>query len=269
MHVTDWFKRDMPAPTLRQIMRVAMPAEHGGWSFLVEPIALGILVAPRLISLVIAGFYLSAFFLYQPLRPLWADISKARVTPRGHTALYAVMFFGGVALVCLVVMLMTEWRVIIPLMIFAVLGATQFIWSARAGQRTLLREFIAAAAVATSVMAMAVAANTSYVFVGLLWLIMLSRAASTLFHIRQFLYFQRGKPHYRAVDIGLHCLGALVALALFWQNGARLGIPFCWLAFRVILGWWLMPKDIAPKWVGISEAVVGGVFLILAFIGLP
>jgi len=118
-------------------------------------------------------------------------------------------------------------------------------------------------------MAMAVAANTSYVFVGLLWLIMLSRAASTLFHIRQFLYFQRGKPYYRAVDIGLHCLGALVALALFWQNGARLGIPFCWLAFRVILGWWLMPKDIAPKWVGISEAVVGGVFLILTFIGLP
>ncbi len=65
-----------------RLRSVALPVEHGGWGLLLEPIALGLLVAPSL-----AGFCLSvaaagAFLARHPLKLVMADRQRRRRLPR-------------------------------------------------------------------------------------------------------------------------------------------------------------------------------------------
>jgi len=43
------------------IRAVALPAEHGGWALIIEPIALGLLVAPSITGLFIGAEALASF----------------------------------------------------------------------------------------------------------------------------------------------------------------------------------------------------------------
>src|SRR5947209_5867668 len=47
---------------------VALPVEHGGWGFSLEPVALGLLVAPSLLGLFLSVTTLAAFLARHPLK---------------------------------------------------------------------------------------------------------------------------------------------------------------------------------------------------------
>src|SRR6185369_11658571 len=69
-----------PARKGMRIKTIALPAEHGGWGFLLEPIVLGLLLAPS-----VAGFYLAliavaTFLARQPLTLL--VLNRNRPSPR-------------------------------------------------------------------------------------------------------------------------------------------------------------------------------------------
>ncbi|MCU0465293.1 MAG: YwiC-like family protein [Anaerolineae bacterium] len=61
---------------------VALPSEHGGWSFLLEPLVLGLLVAGSPMGWVLAGAALCAFLAHQPLKIVLKDRLKGRRPPR-------------------------------------------------------------------------------------------------------------------------------------------------------------------------------------------
>lgn len=50
------------------IKTVAIPAEHGGWGFLCEPLILGLLIAPSLAGIGIVLMMAAAFLLHQPFK---------------------------------------------------------------------------------------------------------------------------------------------------------------------------------------------------------
>jgi hypothetical protein len=52
---------------------IALPTEHGGWSFLAEPIVLGLLVAPTWKGFVLGLAIVSLFLLHQPLKIAMKD----------------------------------------------------------------------------------------------------------------------------------------------------------------------------------------------------
>ncbi|GIW24085.1 MAG: hypothetical protein KatS3mg069_0352 [Meiothermus sp.] len=56
---------------------VALPNEHGGWGFTLEPILLGLLVAPSWAGLGLGVFALAAFFTRHPLKLWLADLSAS------------------------------------------------------------------------------------------------------------------------------------------------------------------------------------------------
>src|SRR5215471_19093390 len=67
-----------------RIKTIALPAEHGGWGLLFEPIAVGLLLAPS-----VAGFYLalSAVGFFLARHPLTLVVmSRRRPSPRSVLA---------------------------------------------------------------------------------------------------------------------------------------------------------------------------------------
>ena len=60
------------------VRSVALPSEHGGWSFLLEPIALGLAVAPSLAGLLLGVAVTGAFLTHQPLKTAVKDWRAGR-----------------------------------------------------------------------------------------------------------------------------------------------------------------------------------------------
>jgi hypothetical protein len=57
---------------------VALPPEHGGWGFVLEPLILGLAVAPSAAGAALAFFALGAFLARHPLKLLLNDVSRGR-----------------------------------------------------------------------------------------------------------------------------------------------------------------------------------------------
>jgi len=68
------------------IRAVALPAEHGGWALIVEPIALGLLVAPSLTGLFIGAGALASFLVRHPLKLAVGDRRKKHILKRTSLA---------------------------------------------------------------------------------------------------------------------------------------------------------------------------------------
>jgi hypothetical protein len=69
-------------PLSRTIRSVALPSEHGGWGFLIEPIVLGLLVAGSVNGLLLALAALGAFLVHQPVKVAIKDRLKGQRPPR-------------------------------------------------------------------------------------------------------------------------------------------------------------------------------------------
>ena len=65
---------------------VAMPAQHGGWSFALEPVLVGLLVAPTAGGLLLGVAAFMVFLLDQPLRVAVKDRRKGKYYARTRLA---------------------------------------------------------------------------------------------------------------------------------------------------------------------------------------
>jgi len=72
---------------------VALPVEHGGWGFLLEPLVVGLGVAPARSSLLLGVAACAAFLLRHPLRIVLSEslaekgIAPARASARARPAI--------------------------------------------------------------------------------------------------------------------------------------------------------------------------------------
>jgi len=75
---------------------VALPTEHGGWGLTLEPVLLGLLVAPSLPGAGVAAAAVAVFLVRRPLRLLAEDLRRGRRLPR--TALAVGVVAAGAAI---------------------------------------------------------------------------------------------------------------------------------------------------------------------------
>src|SRR5262245_1077361 len=85
--------RPPPAPQARPIWRaVAIPSEHGGWGLTLEPIVLGLLIAPSGAGLLLGLAAMVAFVARTPLKTVLVDRHRKRWLPRTTVAARIVAF---------------------------------------------------------------------------------------------------------------------------------------------------------------------------------
>src|SRR5437764_8878495 len=125
-----------------RLKTVALPVEHGGWGLSLEPVALGLLVAPSLPGLFLAFATVGAFLTRHPLKIVVADRRRGRRFPRTPVAeRFALLYACGAALGLLAaIKTAVGGEFLLPLALSAPLVSVQLIYDAKGRSRELLPE---------------------------------------------------------------------------------------------------------------------------------
>ena len=252
------------------VRSVALPIEHGGWSFLAEPLVLGLLVAPSAAGFAIAVATSAGFLIRHPGRMFWKNRQRLAVSPRYGLAGKFAAGYGVVA----VAGLATAWALagIRPLVPFIIAGPFFLLFAAydvRHEARLLLPELLAPTAVAVSAPAIALAGGWSWQAAGVLWVLLALRSIPTVLYVRARLRLERGKPHDAAASNTAHGAALLAGSGLAgvgmapWLSVVGLGV----LLFRAVAGLSRYHRPAAPKVIGFSEIAYGTLFVLLTAAG--
>jgi hypothetical protein len=191
------------------LLPLALPFEHGAWGFLLEPIVLGLLVAPSRGGVLIAVAIVAAFLVRHPLRLAIGDRMRGRTYRRTRVcALFAFGFAATAAASLVSAVFVSGTPPLLPLLGAMPLLAANFIFEVRHHGRWLAVELMGAVAAGAAASAIALAARQPLAVALTLWLLMAARAIPSILYVRASL--GRGS---RAVMLVAHAVAAIVALA--------------------------------------------------------
>ncbi|MEN9938565.1 MAG: hypothetical protein RLZZ387_5144 [Chloroflexota bacterium] len=258
-----------PAP-LARIRPVALPTEHGGWGFLVEPIILGLLLAPSAAGALLGTAAIGVFLLRHPLELALTDWQKGKRFPR--TAL-AERFAALYALVALIGFLGAVATAQAPFWAALALGAplalVQLSYDLRKQKRALVPELAGAGALAASAPAILLAAGWELAPALAVWAVLAARAWPAILYVRARIRRLRGAPSDSRPAIAAHVAALLAVCGLVYAGLApwAAALALAGMLGRALYG--LSPRRpaVAPKVIGFTELGLGALTVALAAAG--
>lgn len=219
-----------PAVSFRS---VALPAEHGGWAFLIEPMLLGLLLAPSWAGLALCFAAACAFLLHQPLKVVISDRRKGRVYARTRLAQRFALAYAGVGAAAFALAILSArgpfWLPVLASLPFA---GIQLAAETRGGSRSLTAELTGAVALAGTAPAVLLAAGQPFAPALAAWLLLVLRAVSSIVYVRARLRQIHGKPAHIDAVVAVHIACVLVS-GLLWLG--EITNPFTLLAIGLLL----------------------------------
>ena len=214
-----------------RLRTVALPNEHGGWGLSLEPVALGLVLAPSATSLCLAVATVAAFLARHPLKIAAADRRRKRRFPRTAAAERFAALYGLAAAASFAasLALAPSNSFLLPLLFAAPRTAVQLIYDFTGRSRALLPELCGATALAAVAAAGALADNWPLAPALGLWAVLAARVAPTILYVRARLLRLHGKPAAAAPVLVAHGAAASAVLAL-----ARADVV-PWLAFAALV----------------------------------
>jgi len=249
---------------------IAMPASHGGWGFWLEPVLLGLLVAPSWAGLGLAVAALGAFLAQQPLKLALTDRRKRRRYPRSVWAERLALVYGALAGTGLGAAIIGAaapfW---LPLLLAAPLALTQLYFDARNRGRELIPEVNGAGALGAVSAAIALAAGWPLVGALALWAILLARAFGSIGYVRARLRQERGQPVNKKAVWAAHIAGiaAVATLAAAGLAPWPAALAMLILLGRAVAGLSAQRRVAAAKIIGFQELGYGLVTVLLTAAG--
>ncbi|MFN6962183.1 MAG: YwiC-like family protein [Pyrinomonadaceae bacterium] len=242
------------------VKSIVLPIEHGSWGFLLEPIALGLILAPSLPAVFITITVVGAFLTRQPLKFLIADLRQGRRLPRTEIAQRYGLIFAGVAALGLVGTLLTApLASLVPLAAAVPLAGYVMLQDAARQSRELVPEILAAVALSASTAAIVAAGGGSWPIALSMWGIMLARLVPSIVYVRSRLRLEKGKEFSRLPSIVLHVAAAAAAAGFFaYGTGPFLTVAMMALLLgRSIVGLSPIRVPAKAKQIGIEEVAYG------------
>lgn len=244
----------------REGIKLALPKEHGSWSLALEPVVLGLLVAPTAAGAALALAAVSGFFLRRPLKMFSCEKNYERwMTARASVFILSAIAVLGLSLAAK----MGGWERLWPLLP-AVLAGLIFVWcDSRNETRKGAVEAAGAVAFGLLPAAFGTLAGWSGPAALALAAVMLMRSVPTVLTVRTNLRIKKGKtvsvlPALLAVGVGLVLIAWLASLRLAPWTAVFFAVIFAARAF------WLLcwrPR-LAARTIGIVEATLGGLMLL-------
>lgn len=250
---------------------IALPPEHGGWGFLLEPVALGLLVAPSWTGFFWGVAALGAFLMQHPLKLAYTDRRRGRRYVRTVAAERVLFAYLALALAGLLPALaLGGLTPLIPLLLAAPLALVQVINLLSNRGRELARELAGALTLAALVAAIALAGGAAYQTALGLWAVLAARDVPSIVYVRERLRLEKGKPAARGAVLALNAL-ALAAIALLaalgwvpWLAAAAIAFLFVRAAYGVSP--WRRPAR--PQTIGFLELGMGALTVLLTALGV-
>jgi len=204
---------------------VVIPSEHGGWELTLEPVLLGLLVAPSIAGVAIGVAAFLAFLVRTPLKVVLVDRHRHRELARDRLARRVVT----VELVALTVAVVTalaragfDW--VVPFAIVLPLFGIELWFDARSRSRRLLPELCGAVGISAVAAAIALAGGESSSLAMALWLVLAARAvASVPFARVQVQRLHGNPPSSRPSDVAQAAGIALAAVAVAVDSAVLAG----------------------------------------------
>ena len=253
------------------VRAVALPAEHGGWALIIEPIALGLLVAPSLGGLLIGAGTLAAFLARHPLKLAVGDRRKNRLLKRTSLADRFALVYVTLAIVFFTIAITSLPRgFLLPFVIAGPLLIIQFLYDARGQSRELTAELAGAMAVGSISTAIALAGGWSLPIAFALWIIVACRHLPTILYLRVLLGRRRQKqrPTVNGAVVAVQLLPVIaVYVLLFFKIAPAVSVVvFAILFVRALVGLF-NHAEVTPKKLGISEIAFGTFAVLLVGAG--
>jgi hypothetical protein len=259
-----------PLSTRKTIRTVALPAEHGGWGFLLEPLVLGLLVAPSWWGGLLSLTALSMFLIHQPLRTVIKDRMKRLRLPRTIWGERFLVGYGLLAVLTLVLVLLNaEPTFLIPLAIAHPLVLVQLYYDVRSESRELLPEICGGLALGAMAPAIALVDGWELGAALLLWIPLAARAVSSILYVRARLRLQKDKPYSPFPTWISHIFATLMISALSLLTDAPyLSITaFLILLARAVIGLKPDQPKVRVAVIGFQEMVFGLLTVVLVVAG--
>ena len=238
---------------------VFLPKEHGSWSLVLEPLALGLLVAPSSAGGALTVAALAGFFARRPFKAFFAPAATRRREAGQAILIFSALGVAGLSVVLVLGGIASLW----PLLLAAPLGGLFAWFDAQNGSRAAAAEVAGSAAFALVPAALATLAGWSAGPALALAALTLTRSVPTVLTVRSSLRLGKGEP-------------AGFSLPLLTAAGAAVGLTALG-AFRVLPAWAALPawvllartlwfaSPFRPSWparrIGMFEAIAGLLYL--------
>lgn len=247
---------------------IALPNEHGGWGFTLEPILLGLLVMPSWAGVGLGIFALAAFFTRHPLKLWLSDVRKGKRFPRTVPARNFALLYGATAFLgLLMAVVFAKEAFWWPLAAALPLIGIQLWFDAHNQSRNLLPELSGAMAMGSVAAGIGLAGGLEPSLAIGLWLVLAMRAFAAIHYARVQVMRARRQtarfgPAYvaEAVAVGILILTSFVGYTS-WLSAVALAllIPFSLYTFS--------RPPVPAKVVGWSQMVFGLLLVVLSVIG--
>lgn len=254
----------------RAYRAIALPTEHGGWSFAIEPLFLGLLLAITWQSVLLSFVVLSAFLAHQPIKIALKDRQKGLRTRRTILAERFALSYAGIAIVCFVPILLAGipshfWGFAV---IMFMMVAVQQSYDLRSKSRELIPEVTGALALAGSASLIAVLGGWLWLDALALWLILGARTIPAILYVRSAFRQQKGKPDHIFITYLVHVLAIMGVLILTAMTMAPwLGVVAMCVLFGRAYHLLRAPINVTAKTIGFREMGYGLLTVILVAVG--
>jgi len=244
--------------TIVALRPFALPAEHGGWGFLAEPILVGMLVAPSSSGALVAAAALFGFLARHPLKLAVQDAVRGRRYPRTFWCRALAASYLLAALLSLAAALaMSGTRMLAPFALAAPFAIFQLLHDAKNHGRGLIAEMSGAVAMASVVAAIAIAGGTGTSVAYGLAGILIARFVPAILYVRALL----GRlPAWWAWTAHVVALGVIASYA-------RLPAVAAMAVLLLRAAWGLTHEPPRAKTIGWREIAFGVATVALVAIG--
>jgi len=259
-----------PSPSSVPWKAVALPVEHGGWGFLVEPIILGLVLAPSAAGVCIGGAAVAAFLARHPLRLVLMDRRKGARHPRTALAERFVLFYGAVALALVALAFPLARAPFWPALALGVPPAlVALAYDLRGRSREALPEATGGVALGASVAAIALAGGVAVAPAFGAWALLALRGVTAILYVRARLRLDRELPAGIPLTLASHIAAIAAAVLLAAAGwGPWLGVlALALLLLRAAHGLSSRRPRLRPQALGFREMGWGLVTLVLLAVG--
>lgn len=245
---------------------IALPVQHGGWGFWLEPVLVGLLAAPSAAGVWLALAGLGAFLLHQPLRLAVKDLLRGRFYVRTRWAWRFAALYGAAALVCFALAAAHAQQAFWTALLLALpLAATQLWHEFQNEGREMLAEAAGALAFGALASAIALSSGAPLPLALAVWLALAVRAVPSIVYVRARLRAERGQAVSARPALTLHLVGmallAVFAAAGLLPWGALLGGAL--LLARAWRGLSRFRQPASAKVIGFREIAYGLIYALL------
>ena len=260
-----------PAAAGVRLKTIALPTEHGGWGITLEPVVLGLLVAPSLAGAGLALATVGAFLARHPFKIVAGDRRRGRRFARTPYAERFTLAYGAAALggLALAVFTSIDYTFLLPLAAAVPLAAVQLWYDAAGQSRGLLPELAGSVAMGSVACSLALLGGTGWPLALGLWALLAARFVPAILYVRARLTELHNKESARWPSLLAHALAlaAVAALAAFkflpWLAVGVTAVLLARAAYGFARRW---PST--AKGVGFSEIAFGALTVAAAAVGV-